>query len=113
MTSVGLRGSHDDRGGRQGKATDLDRIDIRDPNFATKTTRVLDLYARIFDGVPLDKDEYVISSDEKTSIQARCHPTLAPGTARTMRLNHEYDRGGALAYLAVRPFRWTFTPATC
>jgi Homeodomain-like domain/DDE superfamily endonuclease len=77
-------------------------IFIRDPNFAAKATRVLDLYARIFDGVPLDKDEYVISSDEKTSIQARCrcHPTLPPGTARTMRINHEYDRGGALAYLA-------------
>jgi len=44
----------------------------------------------------------VISSDEKTSIQARCrcHPTLAPGTSRTMRASHEYERGGALAYLA-------------
>jgi len=42
------------------------------------------------------------SSDEKTSIQARCrcHPTLAPGQARAMRVNHEYLRGGALAYLA-------------
>lgn len=75
---------------------------IRAPNFAARATRVLDLYARIFDGLPLGKDEYVISSDEKTSIQARCrcHPTLPPGTARTMRVNHEYDRGGALAYLA-------------
>ena len=44
----------------------------------------------------------MISSDEKTSIQARCrcHPTLAPGKARLMRVEHEYDRGGALAYLA-------------
>jgi hypothetical protein len=35
-------------------------------------------------GRPLDADEYVISADEKTSIQARCrcHPTLAPGTDR-------------------------------
>jgi hypothetical protein len=77
-------------------------IFIRDPNFAVKATRVLDLYARTFDGVPLGGDEYVISSDEKTSIQARCrcHPTLPPGAARSMRINHEYDRGGALAYLA-------------
>ena len=39
----------------------------------------------------------MISSDEKTSIQARCrcHPTLAPGRARAMRVNHEYGRGGA------------------
>ncbi|WP_330358833.1 hypothetical protein [Streptomyces chartreusis] len=47
-------------------------------------------------------DEYVISADEKTSIQARCrcHPTLAPGQARTTRVNHTYGRGGAVAYLA-------------
>jgi transposase len=77
-------------------------IFIRDPNFAVKATRVLDLYARVHDGIPLGPDEYVLSSDEKTSIQARCrcHPTLPPGAARTMRVNHEYDRGGALAYLA-------------
>jgi hypothetical protein len=51
---------------------------------------------------PLGEDEYVISADEKTSIQARCrcHPTLAPGQARSMRVNHTYRRGGALAYLA-------------
>lgn len=75
---------------------------IRDPAFAAKAGRVLDLYARIFGGAPLNDDEYVISSDEKTSIQARCrcHPTMPPGTSRTMRVEHEYDRGGALAYLA-------------
>ncbi|MEW2489580.1 hypothetical protein AB0915_26300, partial [Streptomyces sp. NPDC048411] len=41
-------------------------------------------------------------SDEKTSVQARCpcHPTLPPGRTRAMRINHEYGRGGALAYLA-------------
>jgi len=77
-------------------------IFIRDPQFAVKAARVLGLYAREYDGVPLGVDEYVISSDEKTSIQARCrcHPTLAPGAARTMRVNHEYQRKGALAYLA-------------
>lgn len=77
-------------------------IFIRDPDFRVKASRVLDLYARVWEGKPLDPDEYVISSDEKTSIQARCrcHPTLAPGKARRMRVNHDYDRGGALAYLA-------------
>jgi len=77
-------------------------IFIRDPNFAAKATRVLDLYARTYDSIPLGPNEYVISSDEKTSIQARCrcHPTLAPGVTRMMRVNHEYDRGGSLAYLA-------------
>ncbi|MGW1101387.1 helix-turn-helix domain-containing protein [Streptomyces sp. NPDC002540] len=65
-------------------------IFISDPQFRTKAERVLDLYARTFDRVPLDEDEYVISADEKTSIQARCrcHPTLAPGQARAMRVNH-------------------------
>ena len=77
-------------------------IFIRDPQFAVKAERVLGLYARTFDGVALGPDKYVISSDEKISIQARCrcHPTLAPGAARTMRVNHEYQRKGALAYLA-------------
>ncbi|CAI7975198.1 transposase [Frankia sp. Hr75.2] len=75
-------------------------IFVRDPEFRPKAARVLDLYARTFDGTPLGDDEYVVSCDEKTSIQARCHPTLAPGKARAMRVNHEYDRGGAVAYLA-------------
>jgi transposase len=77
-------------------------ISIRDPDFRAKASRVLDLYAHVWEGNPLGPDEYVISSDEKTSIQARCrcHPTLPPGKARRMRVNHDYDRGGALAYLA-------------
>ena len=77
-------------------------IFIRDPDFRLKAGRVLDLYARVWEGRPLGEDEYVISSDEKTSIQARCrcHPTLPPGKARLMRVNHDYARGGALAYLA-------------
>nr|MBA2556028.1 IS630 family transposase [Chloroflexota bacterium] len=77
-------------------------ISPRDPAFADKAGRVLDLYAHTFDGQPLGTDDYVFSSDEKTSIQARCrcHPTLPPAAARTMRVEHEYDRGGALCYLA-------------
>lgn len=74
----------------------------RDPDFATKAARVLDLYGRLFEDDALGPDEYVICADEKTSIQARCrcHPTLPPGRARLMRVEHEYDRHGALAYLA-------------
>lgn len=77
-------------------------IFMRDTNFAVKAARVLDLYARTWDGRPLGEDEYVISSDEKTSIQARCrcHPSLPPGKARMMRVNHDYQRRGAIAYLA-------------
>jgi transposase len=75
---------------------------ITDPDFATKAQRVLDLYDRTWNGKPLRPDEYVISADEKTSIQARCrcHPTLPPGVSRAMRVSHDYDRGGAVAYLA-------------
>jgi transposase len=74
----------------------------RDPDFAAKAAVVLDLYQRRFQGRRLEPGEFVISADEKTSIQARCrcHPTLPPGVARVMRVEHEYERGGALAYLA-------------
>ena len=77
-------------------------IFIADPDFQVKAQRVLDLYQRVWDGKPLGPNEYVISADEKTSIQARCrcHPTLPPGKARMMRVNHDYHRRGALAYLA-------------
>jgi transposase len=74
----------------------------RDPDFAAKAARVLDLYEGSFEGAELGVGEYVISADEKTSIQARCrcHATLPPSRARVMRIEHEYERGGALAYLA-------------
>jgi hypothetical protein len=77
-------------------------ISVRDPQFAVKAARVLDLYAGTWDGRPLGENDYVICADEKTSIQARCrcHPTLPPGKARAMRVEHDYRRGGALAYLA-------------
>jgi hypothetical protein len=74
----------------------------RDPDFGPKAARVLDLYARRFDGTPLRPDEFVISADEKTSIQARIrkHATTPPAPGQPMRVEHEYIRGGALAYLA-------------
>ena len=77
-------------------------ISIRDPDFATKAATVLDLYAGTWDAKPLGPKDFVVCADEKTSIQARCrcHPTLAPGQARAMRVEHDYRRGGALAYLA-------------
>jgi hypothetical protein len=74
----------------------------RDPDFAQKASRVLDLYEGRGEGEPLGEREYVISADEKTSIQARsrCHRTLPTTARRTMRVEHEYERRGALAYLA-------------
>ena len=77
-------------------------IFITDPDFAAKAARVLDLYQRVWDGQPLGPNDFVICSDEKPSIQARgrCQPTRPPGKTRTMRVNHDYQRHGALTYLA-------------
>ena len=36
----------------------------RDPDFAARAARALDLYARIFEGQALGDDEYVICADE-------------------------------------------------
>lgn len=74
----------------------------RDPDFATKAGRVLDLYARVWEGQELGPDDYVISADEKSQIQAlrRRHPGQPSGPGRTRRVEFEYRRGGTLAYLA-------------
>ena len=74
----------------------------RDPQFEAKAGVVLDLYQRRWAGVPLRPDEYVICSDEKTSIQARRRlaPTRPPGAGRPGRVEFEYERCGALAYMA-------------
>lgn len=63
---------------------------------------MLDLYQGLWEGEPLAEDDYVLSTDEKTSIQARRRvvPTTPPGPARPGRVEHEYERRGALAYLA-------------
>ena len=79
----------------------------RDPDFAVKAARALDLYARVFDGRPLGADDYVISADEKPGVQARSriHPSAPPRPGqrpgrRAMRVESEYRRHGTLAYLA-------------
>jgi hypothetical protein len=75
----------------------------RDPDFAFKAGRVLDLYARTFDGQPLGDHEYVLSADEKPGVQARqrIHPSHPPRPGRRpMLVESEYRRHGTLAYLA-------------
>ena len=73
-----------------------------DPNFAARAGEVLDLYQRRWQGVPLGRRDFVLSADEKTSIQARIrlHPSLPAAPGRHTRVEHEYQRGGACAYLA-------------
>lgn len=74
----------------------------RDPDFAAKAQPILDLYSGFWYGEPLGDGDYILSSDEKTSIQARIriHPSLPPEPGRAARLEFEYRRGGALQYLA-------------
>lgn len=73
----------------------------RDPDFATKAGRVLDLYERLWEGEPLGPDDYVISADEKSQLQAleRRHPDLGCAPGRTRRVEFEYQRHGTLAYM--------------
>jgi transposase len=74
----------------------------RDPRFAVKASRVLDLYQREWEGEPLGEDEYVLSADEKPGVQARMrlHLPLPPGPGRAVRAENEYHRFGTLAYFA-------------
>lgn len=73
----------------------------RDPDFATKAARVLDLYARVWGGVALGPDDYVISADEKSQLQAlrRCHGSRPAGPGQPAQVEFEYERGGTLAYM--------------
>jgi hypothetical protein len=74
----------------------------RDPDFETKAARVLDLYARTWNGTELGPDDYVISADEKSQLQAlrRRHPGRPSGPGHTRQVEFEYRRGGTLAYFA-------------
>jgi DDE superfamily endonuclease len=74
----------------------------RDPDFQPKAGRVLDLYARRFEGRLLHPGEYVICADEKSQLQAlaRRHATVPAASGRPALVEFEYKRGGTLAYLA-------------
>lgn len=87
----------------------------RDPHFVEKAGPILDLYAGYWQGEPLGANDHIISADEKTSIQARirCHPSLPPAPGRVMRIEHEYERGGALQYLAAWDVRRGIVMGRC
>src|SRR6202789_2532826 len=74
----------------------------KDPRFAEKAGPILDLYAGTWEGKPLGGTDYVLSMDEKTSIQARGrrHDETPPRRKQTRRIEAEYKRNGALQYLA-------------
>ncbi len=74
----------------------------KDPQFAKKAGPILDLYAGMWEGESLGRTNYVLSMDEKTSIQARGrrHEETPPQPKQTRRIEAEYKRNGALQYLA-------------
>jgi hypothetical protein len=75
----------------------------RDANFAQKAGRILDLYEGRWEGELLEPGDFVVCCDEKPSIQARArkHPSqpAMPGGDGQL-VEHEYERKGALCYLA-------------
>jgi hypothetical protein len=87
----------------------------RDPQFAEKAGPILDLYAGTWEGKPLGPKDYILSADEKTSIQARIrrHPSLPPVPGRPARIENEYERGGALQYLAAWDVRRGYVTGRC
>jgi DDE superfamily endonuclease len=63
---------------------------------------VLDLYEGRWQGKLLHPGDFVISADEKPSIQARArvHESTPPGPGHGLLVEHTYKRMGALTYLA-------------
>jgi hypothetical protein len=74
----------------------------KDPRFAEKAGPIVDLYAGLWEGQRLGPQDHVLSMDEKTSIQARgrCHEETPAQPKQTRRIESEYERNGALQYLA-------------
>jgi DDE superfamily endonuclease len=74
----------------------------RDSQFVEKAAPILDLYQGTFEQRALRAREYVLSFDQKTSIQARArkHPSVPARDGHPQLVEHEYDRQGALHLLA-------------
>jgi hypothetical protein len=74
----------------------------RDPNFAAKAGPILDLYEGRWERERLHPGDFVVCADEKPSIQARArkHNTLPAAPGDGQKVEHEYERKGALCYLA-------------
>ena len=75
----------------------LSRRVPRDLAFAQQVSSIIDLYTR-----RLSPDETVICLDEKTSLQPRkrLQPTRPARCGKTVQVEHEYERSGALNLFA-------------
>jgi hypothetical protein len=73
----------------------------RDPDFLERAGRVLDLYQGRWEGKLLEPGDFVICADAKPSIQARrrIHTSSPPAPGRGQRIEHEYERLGAITCL--------------
>jgi DDE superfamily endonuclease len=73
----------------------------RDPDFLEKAGPVLDLYQGRWEGKLLEPGDCVFCADAKPSIQARrrLHENAPPAPGRGQRVEHEYERMGAVCYL--------------
>ena len=87
----------------------------RDPHFAEQAGLILDLDAGKWHSQCLGPKDAILSADEKTSIQTRlrCHPSLPPAPGRLAYIEHEYERGGALQYLAAWDMRRGYVMGRC
>jgi hypothetical protein len=74
----------------------------RDPRFADRAGPILDLYQGRWEGELLHPGDYVVCADEKPSIQARKRLAKTRGAepGEGLKVEHEYERMGALCYLA-------------
>ena len=75
----------------------------RDPRFAEKAGRVLDLYAGLWQGQRLGPEgshPQRRREDEHPGPASAAMPASAPPRAGRSAVEHEYERGGALQYLA-------------
>ena len=87
----------------------------RDPPCADKAGPSLDLSAGLWHGQRLGPKDSMLSAAEKTSLQARrrCHPALPPASRRPTYIENEYERGGALQYLAAWDVRRGYVMGRC
>ena len=87
----------------------------RDPRFVEKAGPILDLYAGTWQGQALGPRDYILSADEKTSIQARgrSHPPLPCQPGQPARIEPEYRRGGAWQYLVAWDVRRGYVMGRC
>jgi transposase len=81
-------------------------ISIRDPAFAAKAARVLDLYAGIWDGAPLGNNDYVICADERPAAMRYIETARSCGLGSARRATCSLRPSRSLHALALPVHCW-------